>query len=88
MLARHAEVRCQQRGIRPAVVATLLEYGRRERRRGAEICFMDRSARQRAHRELGHDAYTRLVGRLDRYLVVADDGHIITAAPRLRRVKF
>jgi hypothetical protein len=88
MLTRHAEVRCQQRGIRPEVIATLLEYGRRERRRGAEICFMDRSTRQRAHRELGHDAYTRLVDHLDRYLVVADDGHIITAAHRLKRLKF
>ncbi|MGO9391537.1 hypothetical protein [Rhodoblastus sp.] len=88
MLTRHAEVRCQQRGIRPEVVATLLEYGRRERRHGAEICFMDRSAHRQAQRALGHDAYARVVDRLDRYLVVADDGQIITAAPRLKRLKF
>jgi hypothetical protein len=48
---------------------------------------MDRSARQRARHELGRDTYTRLVDHLDRYLVVADDGQIITAAPRVRRLK-
>jgi hypothetical protein len=88
MLTRHAEIRCQQRGIRPEVVATLLEFGRRERRHGAEVCFMDRTARRRAEQALGHVAYARVADRLGRYLVVADDGQIITAAPRRKRFKF
>lgn len=88
MLTRHAEIRCQQRGIRPEVVATLLKFGRRKRRHGADVCFMDRTTRRRAEEALGHAAYVRLADRLGRYLVVADDGQIITAAPRLKRFKF
>ncbi|MDI9846468.1 hypothetical protein QM467_00180 [Rhodoblastus sp. 17X3] len=88
MLTRHAEMRCQQRGVRPEVVATLLDYGRSVRRHGADICFMDRSARRRARNALGADAYARVADRLDGYLVVADDGQIITVAPRLKRLKF
>ncbi len=61
----------------------------RERRSGAEICFLDRSARQRAHRELGHQAYTRLVDHLEntRYLIkaklgVASDIELVLVALR------
>lgn len=87
MLTRHAEIRCQQRGIRPEVVDTLLAYGRRERRHGADVCFMDRDAHRRAERDLGRKTYARLSDRLRTYLVVGDDEQVITAAPRLRRIK-
>jgi hypothetical protein len=87
MLTRHAEIRCQQRGIRPDVVDTLLAYGRRERRHGADVCFMDRDAHRRAERDLGRETYARLSDRLRTYLVVGDDGQVITAAPRLGRLK-
>lgn len=87
MLTRHAEIRCQQRGIRPEIVATLLTYGRRRRRYGADVCFMDRAAHRQARRDLGDATYARLADRLDSYLVVADDGKVITAAPRLGRMK-
>jgi hypothetical protein len=84
MFTRHAEVRRQRRGIRPEVVATLLDYGRR----GAELCFMDRSARLRAKSAPGRDACARVADRLGGYVLVADDGDIITAAPRLKRLEF
>lgn len=88
MLTRHAQIRCQQRGISAEVVATLLEYGRRAHRHGAEVCFMDRTTHRRAERALGRDTYAKLADRLDRYLVVGDDGHVITVATRLKRLKF
>lgn len=87
MYTRHAELRCQQRGIRPDVVEALMTFGRRRRRHGAEICFMDHDGRRRAAVSLGHD-YARIADRLDAYLVLADDGALVTAAPRRRRLKF
>jgi hypothetical protein len=83
----HATSRCQQRGIRPEVVDALVTYGRRARRHGADLCFMDHAARRRARADLGPDAFARIADRLDTYLVIADDGAVVTAAKRLRRLK-
>ena len=88
MYTRHAETRCQQRGIQSEVVNALIAYGRCRTRHGADVYFMDRIARERARADLGRVAYSRISGRLDAYLVVADDGHMITAAKRLKRLKF
>lgn len=88
MLTRHAEVRRQQRGIPWEVVNVFLTYGVRRRHRGAEVCFMDKRSRSRVEHELGSDAYRRMADRLDTYLVVADDGQVVTAAKRLGRLKF
>ena len=87
MYSRHAEIRCQQRGIKSEVVEAILAYGRRKRRQGADVYFMDGRARARAVAELGR-RYAKLSDRLGTYLVVADDGQIITAAKRLKRLKF
>ncbi len=88
MLTHHAEIRCQQRGIRGDVVDALLAYGRQKVRHGAEIYFMDRKARERAMADMGRQAFCRIADKLDSYLVVADDGSIVTVAKRLRRLKF
>ena len=88
MFTRHAGCRCQQRGIRREIVEMLLAYGRRRNRRGAEVYFMDKTARARACAELGQAAYGRIADRLNTYLVVADDGAVITVAKRLGRLKF
>ncbi len=88
MYTRHAETRCQQRGIRSEVVDALMAYGRRRTRHGADVYFMDRATRERARADLGRIDYGRIADRLDAYLVVSDDGQVITAAKRLKRLKF
>ena len=88
MFSSHARIRCQQRGIPKDVIEVLLSYGTRRYRHGAEVCFMDRAARRKAAANLGRKRFACLSDRLDRYLVLSDDGTIITAAPRLRRMKF
>ena len=88
MFTRHAEVRCQQRGIPQDVVQTLLVYGRQGHHHGAEVYFMDREARMRARTGLGKRRYAQVADRLNAYLVVANDGRIITAAKRKQRLKF
>jgi len=86
MYTRHGQTRCQQRGIRPEVINTILTYGRQKRRHGADVYFMDGSSRKRALSELGRIRYAKIADRLDAYLVLADDGQIVTAAIRLRRL--
>lgn len=88
MYTQHASVRCQQRGISPEVVDVLLNYGSRKQRHGAEICFMDHRSRRRALDAMGRARFARVADHLNSYLVVADDGSIVTAAPRLHRLKF
>src|SRR4051812_38196060 len=86
MYTYHAQIRCQQRGIRPEVINTILAYGNQKRRHGADVYFMDSSSRKRARSELGKVEYARIADRLDAYLVMGDDGQIVTAAIRLRRL--
>lgn len=88
MYSRHAQIRCQQRGISKNVIEVLLSYGTRRYRHGAEVCFMDRPGRRRAAASLGSKRFAGVADRLDCYLVLSDEGTIITAAPRVRRMKF
>lgn len=88
MHTTHSQARCQQRGIRPDVVDVLLTYGRRKVRHGAEVCFMDKISRARAREDLGSKQYARIADRLNSYVVVSENGQLITAAPRLHRLKF
>ena len=88
MLTQHAVTRCQQRGISAETVDVLLTFGRRRFRHGAEICFMDRSGRQKAEETLGRPQFARIADRLNSYVVVSDEGSVITAVPRRRRLKF
>jgi hypothetical protein len=88
MLTQHAVTRCQQRGIPSEVVDVLLTFGRRRFRHGAEICFMDQSSRRQAEETLGRLRFARIVDKLNSYVVLSDEGTLITAAPRRRRLKF
>ena len=84
----HGAARCRQRGIQREVVDVLLDYGQQGRHRGAEVIYMNRKSRLQARRDLGERMFARIAERLDAYLVVSDDGAIITGAQRLKRLKF
>ena len=86
MLTQHVQARCKRRGIRSEVVDVLLDYGRRKCLHGAEICYLDRAARQRAWSDMGCKAYARIADRLHTYLVLSDDGRVVTVAKRFRRI--
>jgi len=87
MYTAHAEARCQQRSISNEVVEVLLAYGESGRHQGADIYYLTRPARRRAQAALG-DRYRRLERRLNSYLVVGEDGSLVTAGRRYRRLKF
>jgi hypothetical protein len=84
----HARKRLQQRAIPGLVVELLLSNGSTARRQGADVFFVDKDARKRLRRELGGDRGLKMIEPwLGHYLVVSDDGQLITAAPRTERIK-
>ena len=82
LLTRHAEQRSQQRGIRAEAMEVLLIHGASTISRGREVVYMDQSARRRARTALGRTGYAQIERALDAYLVVGDDGVIVTCAHR------
>ena len=87
-LSRHAEARLQQRGIPYEAVDAIMCYGSRRRRHGADIYFVDKKSRRSMAQALGTKAYSKLERSLNSYLVVGENGSIITAAHRIGRLKF
>lgn len=85
-LTQHAAERAQQRRIPPLVVDVLLSFGRVFRRRGADVYVLDKKGRYEAERYLGR-AVKQLEHYLDAYLVVGDDGAVITMGYRQRRFR-
>lgn len=88
MYSQHANIRCQQRGISDDVVNVLLNYGACGHHNGADVYFMNKTTREFARRELGNRRYRRMADKLNTYVVVSNDGRIITAAKRFKRLKF
>lgn len=87
-LTRHAETRSNQRGIHREVMDVLLAYGASKIRHGGEVVYMDQASRRKARKELGRTTYARLERSLDSYLVLADDGQVLTCAHRARKFRF
>jgi hypothetical protein len=84
---RHATARLQGRGIPPFVVNLLVEQGACMRHDGAEVFYIDKEARRRIRRSLGDRIHAALEGYLDAYVVLGDDGRVVTAAWRTRRLR-
>lgn len=88
MFTHHAEARMQQRSISHNAVDALMDYGEYRRRRGADICYLTKQSRHRLLKDLGRSDFIKLEKALDAYLVVSDDGCIVTAGHRHHRLKF
>lgn len=85
---KHARIRMQQRAIPSFVVDLLQTCGTPFRSHGAEQIVFDKQARRRLRHYLGGDRGLRaLEPWLDVYIVLADDGEIITAARRRSRMR-
>ena len=84
-LSRHGRTRLQQRGIALEQVLTVLDYGREQRAHGASRYFLDRSSRQRLAVEM--PTALRSLHTLDIHVVISDEGSLITAAHRTKRIR-
>ena len=78
---KHAESRCQQRGIPRAVVQVLYRFGKRTYNEGAEVYFMNKVSRQRAKNYLSKEEFKKVQKWLDVYIVI-ESSLIITVARR------
>lgn len=84
----HAQRRLQQRGIPAEALNLLLDFGQEKHvGRGCTAFAMDHAARWRARQMLGDMAFRRLEPHLNAYVVLAEDGAVVTAAHRYRRIK-
>lgn len=86
-ISRHADTRRAQRGFRGDVLEALYAYGASKRRNGAEVFFMDRAARRRVIDAVGAKGFARMEKQLNSYIVVGDDGTLVTCAKRLKRLR-
>lgn len=87
ILTNHAETRIRQRSIPPVVIDMLMDYGSSLRCEGADRIFMDKAAKRRAKRSLP-DADLAVLERWGRvYIVLSDNGSVVTAAHRTGRFR-
>jgi hypothetical protein len=85
-VSRHAQSRLQQRSIPADAVEFLHQFGAVHRSYGAERIFFDKAARKRLEVHVGGKRGLRPYERyLNIYMVISDDGLLITAGHRTRR---
>ena len=77
----------QQRAIPTAALELLLDHGTIARSRGADSFFFDHAARRRLARAVAPQVMQHVEKYLNIYLVVSDDGSVITTARRTRRLR-
>lgn len=87
-LTNQAKIRLRQRGIPPAALENLLDYGRRcHDHHGATIVYFDHRARNALRRRTGATAFRGIERYLDTYAVVAPYGDIVTVGHRTRPIR-
>lgn len=87
-LTPHAKIRLQQRGIPPAALENLLDYGRCwHDHHGATIVYFDHQARNALRRRTDPTAFRGIERYLDTYAVVAPEGDIVTVGHRTRSIR-
>ena len=86
ILTKHAAVRTQQRGISGDAISTILNYGHfNYTRGGAKTWSMNRLEKQFAKADLGQK-YINIEKQLG-YLVISNEGVLITAAHSFKRLR-
>ena len=86
-LTDHARIRMQQRGIPPAALEMLLDYGREayDHRHGCRVVLFDKRCRRKLAERIGARAIRSLERHLNAYAVVASDGAVVTVGHRHRK---
>lgn len=86
-LTSHAATRIAQRGIPPLVLDLLCQFGASERCKDADKLFFDKQSRRQLKRYLGGERSLKLLEPwLNTYAVLGDDGKVVTAGQRQKRI--
>lgn len=85
-LSKHAQIRCQQRGIPPLIRQWLHEFGAEAQSHGATKRYFDHAAKRRLAAAVGPQVVDRLGNLLNAYLVETDEA-VVTAGILTRRIK-
>jgi hypothetical protein len=86
-MTKHAQARCQQRGIPPLLIDLLLQFGATEDAGGGTCkLFFDKKARRKLRAYAGPVA-PLLDQHLDVYAVVSSDDSLITVGHRSERIR-
>jgi metal-responsive CopG/Arc/MetJ family transcriptional regulator len=83
---RHAVHRCQKRAIPQAAVDLVMQFGRIQRHKHGDIYSLDKKSKNYVRSYLGHAIFKSIEYCLGIYVVVGDNGRIITVARRLTRL--
>lgn len=84
----HAAERMQQRSIPPIIVEFLERFGSSMRSGGADRLFFDKAACRRLRAHLGGERGLKPISKwLNAYIVISDDGQLITAARQTGRFR-
>lgn len=84
-MTRHGHTRLRQRGIAMSDVLTIIAHGLEQRSHGATRYFLDRAAR--ACLAVQMPVALRAFPKLDIQVVLSDNGALITAAHRTKRIR-
>ena len=84
---RHAAARMQQRALSQLQIDLLMQFGHTESiGHGATRVYFDKRSRRQLRAYAGSLA-PAIEAHLDIYAVVANEGHLITVAHRIQRVR-
>lgn len=87
MLTRHATHRMQQRAVPEMIVEILERYGSAMHHEGAEVLFIDKSARKRIAAAFGGQRSARMLEPWFNTYACISDGHVVTVRRRKTRLK-
>jgi hypothetical protein len=83
----HANVRMQQRCIGASIVDYLLSFGEeRLTNEGASIVYFDKGTKKKLFAQLDKNERIRLEHQINAYLILGDDGKVVTVVHRTRRL--
>ncbi|MCX9154603.1 hypothetical protein OPU71_00525 [Niveibacterium sp. 24ML] len=86
-MTHHAMKRMQQRGIPERVLPLLFEYGEEAYdHRGTATLYFTKRSRQRLASIVPRDELKRLSNALNAYVVVDQDGAVVTVGHRTQRI--
>lgn len=89
LMTTHARRRAQQRAVPTWLLELLEQFGSARRAfYDAEVLMFDRKARARIRTELGCEALKRIDPFKNVYMVISDEGAVVTVARKFKRTKW